>query len=270
MATYAIGDVQGCFDSLEALLEEIDFDAARDRLWFAGDLVNRGPKSLETLRWVRGLGDRAVVVLGNHDLNLLAVAAGERKTKPRDTMAPILAADDRDELLAWLRTRPLAHREGAWLMVHAGLHPSWDAATCVAEARRVEATLADGTWIEAWRAHLEAPPIWRPDLGGPERAAAAMAVLVGIRTVRADGSLENRFAGPPAEAPPGATAWFRAGRSDPGASVLFGHWAALGLHLGPHHIGLDTGCVWGGHLTALRLEDRAVFQVSAREPGNGG
>lgn len=266
MATYAIGDIQGCYDSLVALLERIGFQPGRDRLLLAGDLVNRGPKSLEVLRWARSLEDSVVALLGNHDLNLLATAAGARSPRRRDTIQPILEAPDRDELLSWLRTRPLLHRDGDWLVVHAGLHPTWSAADGEAEARLVEAAIADGSWLEAWN-RRPSPPPWGRELQGIERVAAALPILVSVRTVRADHSLDTKFAGPPGAAPAGNLPWFEAGVTDPGATVVFGHWAGLGLHLGERHICLDTGCVWGGQLTALRLEDRAVFQQLAVERG---
>lgn len=264
MATYVIGDIQGCFDTLTALLERMGFSPGRDRLLLAGDLVNRGPKSLEVLRWARSLEGSVVAVLGNHDLNLLATAAGVREPRRRDTIQPILEAPDREELLAWLAARPLAHREGDWLVVHAGLHPSWTADEAVAEARLVEAAIADGSWLEAWN-RRPTPPAWSRELQGIERVAAALPILVSVRTVRPDLSLDTKFAGPPGAAPLGNRPWFEAGLADPGATVAFGHWAALGLHLGARHICLDTGCVWGGQLTALRLEDRAVFQQLAVE-----
>lgn len=249
MATYAIGDVQGCATTLERLLVRIGF-AGHDRLWLVGDLVNRGPRSADVLRLVRGLGERAVVVLGNHDLHLLARAAGLEPAKRRDTLDDVLSAPDRAPLLDWLRTRPLLHRDGAWLMVHAGLLPAWTVDEAEARAREVEALLAQGRLAE---------------LLGDSRPARSLRVLTRLRTCRDDGRLCD-FDGAPEDAPDGCQPWFSSPkRRSTEVTVLFGHWSALGLHLGADAIGLDTGCVWGRTLTALRLEDRAVFSEPARE-----
>jgi bis(5'-nucleosyl)-tetraphosphatase (symmetrical) len=248
VATWVIGDVQGCADALERLLAALPFDPARDRLWFAGDLVNRGPDNLGVLRRVRGLGDRAVTVLGNHDVHLLSVAAGQRKARGRDTLADVLAAPDRDELLTWLRSRPLLHQEDGHLLVHAGLHPDWSIDDAVRRARRAEPLLAAGQLEDAFHGKVGR------DLG----------VFVSIRTVHDDGTLCD-FNGAPAEAPKGCRPWFsHPKRKSRGTTVVFGHWAALGLHLGEDAICVDTGCVWGRKLAAVRLEDRLVRAVPHR------
>ena len=270
MATYAIGDIQGCFDSLMRLLDRIGFDAGRDRLWLVGDLVNRGPRSLDVLRWARHLGERVVAVLGNHDMHLLARAAGTAKRKKLDTLQEILAVPDRQDLIDWLRHRPLLHREGAHVMVHAGLHPAWSIEQAAALAAEVEALLR----APDWQAHMGAPrksppPTWRDDLGGHERMQAILGVLTRMRACMPAGHMEHRFSGPPEETPAGYLPWFDVPRARwrvPGRQVVFGHWAALGLHMDDACMGLDTGCVWGEALTAVRLEDHQVWQVPTVEP----
>jgi bis(5'-nucleosyl)-tetraphosphatase (symmetrical) len=269
MATYAIGDIQGCMASLERLLALVDF-SGQDRLWLVGDLVNRGPRSLDVLRWVRSLGDRVTCVLGNHDLHLLARAAGAASEKKRDTLDDVLKARDADRLIEWLRHQPLLHAEGAFAMVHAGLHPAWTIVDARARAAEIERELRAPTW-RAFLAQLHGPtPRWDARLGGGDRWRAILAYLVRARTLKPDGRVEPDFDGPPAQAPAGCVPWF----AFPNAAwsthtVVFGHWAALGLDLGPHHISLDTGCVWGKTLTAMRLDDRMMFQVKAVEPPTG-
>ncbi len=266
MATWAIGDVQGCMRSLERLLERIDFDAARDRLWLVGDLVNRGPRSADVLRWARAQGDAVTAVLGNHDLHLLARAAGAAGAKKRDTLDDVLGAADRDALIEWLRARPLVHVEAGWLMVHAGLHPRWSAPRARALAAELEAGLRGEAW-RTWIAQLvgKGPP-WRDELTGAARLRSLLGYFVRLRTCDATGAPDVDFDGHPDEAPRGHRPWF-ALPSPAWAdhTVVFGHWAALGLRLGPGHCGLDSGCVWGHALTALRLDDRRVVQVEAAE-----
>jgi bis(5'-nucleosyl)-tetraphosphatase (symmetrical) len=251
MATYAIGDVQGCCKSLERLLDKLDLRSS-DRLWFVGDLVNRGPYNVEVLRLIRSFGKRAVVVLGNHDLHLLMRAAGLSKEKKRDTLDDVLHARDRDELIDWLKTRSLAHREKRWLLVHAGLLPRWSAETAVGWAERVERSLRAG--------HLE-------DLRDERsRESEAARVLTRIRLVRTDGEPSEDFAGPPDEAPRGFLPWFdHPRRKSRDVTVVFGHWSALGLHVTQDAIGLDTGCVWGRSLTAIRLEDGEIYKQKSLE-----
>lgn len=267
MATYVIGDIHGCFDSAQALLEEIRYRPEEDRLWLVGDLVNRGPRSLAVLRWAKGLGERAAVVLGNHDLHLLARAAGVSEARPKDTLDEVLADEDAPELLAWLRSRPLLHREGRWAMVHAGLLPPWSVAGAAPLAREAERALR-GRGTKHLLAAVKTPPFpaWSEELPTFERRRLAVSTFTHLRTLTEDGRPCERFAGPPAEAPPGCCPWFeRPHRREPELTLVFGHWAALGLHLGRGVICLDTGCAWGGKLTALRLEDRALFQVENQE-----
>lgn len=265
MATWAVGDIQGCHTTLRRLLARIGFDARSDRLWLVGDLVNRGPESLAVLRWARELGNRAVVVLGNHDLHLLARGLGLAAAKPTDTLDEVLAAPDRDELLAWLRERPLLHREGNLVLVHAGLLPEWTVAEAEALARDVERVLRgpEGPDLLA-RPRRLAPRRWLPTLDDRSRRHLALLAFTRLRTLSPDGEPDFDFSGPPERAPAGLVPWFdRPRRWSAEATAVFGHWAALGLHLGPRQLALDSACVWGGSLTALRLEDRAIVQEPA-------
>ena len=258
MATYAIGDVQGCWDNLCALIDKIG-PAADDRLWLTGDLVNRGPGSLEVLRWVRDQGDRVVTVLGNHDLHLISCARGVRKPRKSDTFQDVLEAPERDELIAWLSSRPLLHREGDWLMVHAGLLPAWSAADAEEAARDLEASGLPDSLLGSWR---KAPRRWRADMDTDHRRALALAAFATLRCVDHEGAMDRDFDGAPAEAPPGLLPWFdHPARRSGDVRIVCGHWAALGLLIRPDLAALDSGCVWGGSLTALRLEDGETFEV---------
>jgi len=264
MSTYAIGDIQGCHRTLRRLLKRIRFDADADRLWLTGDLVNRGPRSLEVLRWAREQGDRVVTVLGNHDLHLIARAFGTRAPKSRDTMDDVLEAPDREELILWLRQRPLLHREGAFVLVHAGLLPSWTLERTEQLAREVETALGGPGAERLLQALLAGrPPAWREDLGPEDRWRVAVQVLTRLRTCREDDRVCEGFSGPPQRAPEGCHPWFEL-RDDhaAGVTVVCGHWATLGLRIQPGVMALDTGCVWGGFLTAVRLEDGEIFQES--------
>lgn len=265
MATYAIGDVHGCFETLQRLLRQVGYDRGQDRLWFVGDLVNRGPASLAVLRWAAEQGDRIVVVLGNHDLHLLARAAGVSGAKKRDTLEEVLAAPDRDGLLAWLQSRPLLHREGEALMVHAGLFPEWTPAEAEQLAREVEERLRGEKGVKLLAAgDHKAALRWKESLTGLERARAALAGFIRLRTLTESGRMCADFSGPPAFAPRGCRPWFAIpGRRSAGATVLCGHWAALGLKIGDGIAALDTGCAWGRELTALRLDDWRIFQEPA-------
>lgn len=264
MATWVLGDVHGRHAALERLLARLELDAERDRLWLVGDLVNRGPESLAVLRWARRAGERwgerLAVVLGNHDLKLLALAAGVAEPGPRDTLDEVLAAPDREELLGWLRRRPLLYRHGGDVLVHAGLLPSWTAARAETRAREAEAVLAGAgapRLLADWRSGR---PVDDPER---ERRRRTLAVLAGIRTCRRAGTRWElcKWDGPPAGAPPGCLPWFEApGRESAGARIVCGHWAALGLYLEPRVKALDSGAAWGGRLTALRLDDGEVFQ----------
>lgn len=265
MATYAIGDIQGCYDSLCQLLEVCAFDPARDRLWLVGDLVNRGPRSLETLRFVRGLGEAAVTVLGNHDLYLLMVAfGGARKRGKDDTIQPILDAPDGPELLHWLRHQPLCHTEGNFCMVHAGLLPQWTASQARKLAAEVEARLQADDFIKALKNMWGSEPAaWSDDLRGWERMRVVVNAMTRMRFCTPEGVMEFHTKGELAKAPAGHLPWFEAPKRKSADTVLVtGHWSALGLKITPNLLALDSGCLWGGHLSAVRLEDRQVFQVS--------
>jgi bis(5'-nucleosyl)-tetraphosphatase (symmetrical) len=263
MATYAIGDVQGCFTSLQRLLEKCRFDPPSDRLWLVGDLVNRGPRSLDTLRFVRALGPSAIVVLGNHDLYLLMTAAGFGRSNKGDTLDGILKARDREELLDWLRRRPLCYREGEFCMVHAGLLPQWTAERAGALAGEVEAVLSGPDHL-ALLANLwgSEPAAWSDDLTGWPRLRVIVNAMTRMRFCSPTGVMELRTKGEISAAPPGHLAWFEVpGRLSATDVMVIGHWSALGLKVEPRLLALDSGCFWGRHLSAVRLEDRAVFQV---------
>jgi bis(5'-nucleosyl)-tetraphosphatase (symmetrical) len=258
MATYAIGDVQGCFAALRSLLQKIDFDPARDRLWFTGDLVNRGPQSLAVLRFVRGLGERAVTVLGNHDLHLLAVAAGTSKYKEHDTFKDVLQADDRDELLAWLIARPLLHQDATlgYAMVHAGLLPQWDLARALELARETGDVLC-GPQGQNFFAHMygDLPDHWSDGLTGIERVRVIVNACTRLRYCDREGNMDLRYKGAPGTQPPDLMPWFRVpARRSAQQRIIFGHWSALGLFQADGVLGLDSGCFWGRHLTAARLD----------------
>ena len=268
MARYAIGDVQGCMASLERLLALIDFSKARDQLWLVGDLVNRGPRSLDVLRWARQMGPVVTTVLGNHDFHLLARVAGVAEEKKRDTLGDVLEARDLDRLVDWLRERPMVHMDSTHLLVHAGLHPGWTAEQARALGGEIEAQLRGPGWRSflAQVAGGGKPPRWRDDLGGSDRHRAILSYLIRVRMLKDDGRVDHEFDGSPAEAPKGEVPWFKfPQRAWATHTAVFGHWAALGLDLGPTHMALDTGCVWGKSLTAVRLDDRMVFQVRAVE-----
>ncbi len=262
MALYAIGDIQGCFLTLSRLLERIRFDPQHDRLWLVGDLVNRGPRSLEVLRLAYGLGERVTVVLGNHDLHLLGRAFGVRKQKRRDTLDDVLTAPDRAELVEWLRRRPLLHREDGWLMVHAGLLPQWTVGFAEELARELEAALRGESPARTLEMlNQPGPSRWREGLDPHDRLRVAARAFTRMRALDADGRDCKGFTGPPAEAPAGCRPWFDvAGRRSADVTIVCGHWAALGLHRTGSVIHLDSGCVWGGVLTAVRLDDGEVFQ----------
>ncbi len=274
MATYAIGDVHGCAATLAALLARLPFRSEEDRLWMVGDLVNRGPDSVGVLRWARRtseeLGRRFVAVLGNHDLHLLGLAAGVVPAKRRDTLEPVLRAPDRDELLGWLAARPLLHRDGDTLLVHGGLPPCWGPDEAGRLARDAQGALASPERRRLLAAFDDPPARWADDLAPLERRAFVLAALTLIRMVGADGSPCLGFSGPPEDAPPGCVPWYDApGRASAGATVVCGHWAALGLHRAPGVVALDSGCAWGGPLSAVRLEDGLLFQMENRDLAGG-
>lgn len=263
MATYAIGDLQGCLDPLMQLLGEIGFSAARDRLWFVGDLVNRGPRSLETLRFVKSLGDRAVTVLGNHDLHLITVAEGFGRNHKSDTVGEILKAPDRDELLAWLRRRSMLHVEDDYVMVHAGLLPSWDVARSRELAAEVEAALRGPHYRElVHHMYGDRPDHWQESLAGHDRLRVVINAMTRLRICTADGRMDLSYKGTVDSTPPGYLPWFEVpGRRSAESTVICGHWSALGLRIAPNLLALDTGCLWGRQLTAIRLEDRRLYQA---------
>lgn len=275
VATYAIGDIQGCYTPLRRLLDYVGFDPARDRLWFVGDLVNRGPASLEVLRYVIGLGDAAAVVLGNHDLHLVMQAEGYGKANAEDTLAAVLAAPDRDELMAWLRSRPLFHVDGANAMVHAGLLPQWT----VAKARELSDEVRAALMADDYRdflAHMwgSEPTAWSDDLTGWDRLRVIVNAMTRMRFCTGSGSMEFRARGaksPPEQAPPGCLPWYAVpGRASADHTLYCGHWSALGYRQEGDVVALDSGCLWGGCLTAVRLEDRRAFQLPCPrtiEPG---
>jgi bis(5'-nucleosyl)-tetraphosphatase (symmetrical) len=264
---YAIGDVQGCHDELRTLLARLKFSADRDRLWFVGDLVNRGPRSLETLRLVRALGDNAVVVLGNHDLHLLAVVHGSHRKRASDTLDEVLAARDRDALLEWLLTRPLAYSEAGDLLVHAGVVPQWTVGLTLELAREVQTALTSDPRALFEHMYGNQPDRWSPKLAGMDRLRFTINVLTRLRVCTADGRVDLGLKGAPPPPPSPLRPWFALEtRATRAARVIFGHWSALGLVLEPGVVGLDSGCVWGGALTALDL-DSARPPVSVPCPG---
>jgi bis(5'-nucleosyl)-tetraphosphatase (symmetrical) len=263
MATWAIGDLHGCYRSLRALLGRRAFDR-RDRLWFVGDLVNRGPRSAECLRFVADLGARATVVLGNHDLHYLAVAGGAAVRRGRDTLEDLLEAPDREALTAFLRTRPLLSREGETVLVHAGLPADWTPARAERQARRAQRVLGDPAaadpYLESFRPRRAGLP---PPTAVDAEILDTIRRLTLLRTVRlADGEPLFDYTGTLAGRPSGSVAWFDApARRSAAARVVFGHWAALGLMVRDDAIALDTGCAWGGQLSAIRLEDLRIEQT---------
>jgi bis(5'-nucleosyl)-tetraphosphatase (symmetrical) len=270
MAVWAIGDVQGCFQSLERLLKQLSFDRARDRLWFTGDLVNRGPDSLRVLRFVRDLGERAVTVLGNHDLHLLAAAVGARAPRRRDTFQDVLDAPDRRELLDWLRRQPLLHHDAALActMVHAGLWPGWTLADARSLAREAEAVVQGASFAE-FVAHMygDLPDHWRENLRGHDRIRVIINAFTRIRYCDLDGGMDLHQKGAPGSQPPDLLPWYALpARATREQRIVFGHWSTLGRYAGPGVIGLDSGCVWGGELTAVRLDASTPEFVSVSCP----
>jgi bis(5'-nucleosyl)-tetraphosphatase (symmetrical) len=262
MATYAIGDIQGCCDEFVALLDLIGFDPAHDRLWLVGDLVNRGPRSLDVLRKVKALGAAAITVLGNHDLHLLAVALSpNHKLKQKDTLAEVLAAPDCDELLDWLRYRPMLHHDAVlgYTMIHAGLAPQWDLHTAQACARELETALRDPSSARELFEHMygDRPNRWSDSLSGVDRLRFITNCLTRVRFCTDDGQLELKYKGRIDQAPAHLKPWFRVpGRRSRDLRIVCGHWSALGYHDADGILCIDTGCVWGSTLCAVRLDQR--------------
>jgi bis(5'-nucleosyl)-tetraphosphatase (symmetrical) len=271
---YLIGDLQGCCDALERLLAQIDFSPSRDHAYVLGDLVNRGPASLATLRRLQGLGSAATCLLGNHDLHFLAVAHGVRPAGRSDTLNELLQAPDRAGLIAWLRQQHMAVHAQGWLMVHAGVAPQWDLATTLQLAGEVEQRIQAADLVDFLRVmYGNDPARWDAGLRGDARLRFAVNVLTRIRFCSADGTLDMQSKEGSGAVPAGLYPWFEApGRLTAGVPIAFGHWSTLGLISRPDLLSLDTGCVWGGQLTAVRLDGaaRTVIQVQceqAQRPG---
>jgi bis(5'-nucleosyl)-tetraphosphatase (symmetrical) len=266
MTTYAIGDIQGCFDEFEKLMALLNFDRKIDQLWLVGDLVNRGPQSLETLRYVRELGSSAAVVLGNHDLHLLAVAEGLAKPRSDDTLGEVLAASDRDSLLEWLRHRPMIHRDGQHVLVHAGLLPQWSVGKAVELAAEVEQALRGPRFRDFLAAlYGSKPDRWADNLHGMDRLRVVVNALTRLRFCTPNGVMEFASKGEIRDAPAGYLPWFEVpGRQSADATIVCGHWSALGLRLDEGLLAIDSGCVWGGKLSAVSLDDGRLFQVDCR------
>ncbi|MGS5085781.1 symmetrical bis(5'-nucleosyl)-tetraphosphatase [Hydrogenophaga sp. A37] len=277
MATYLIGDIQGCDDALGRLLDKIGFSPSRDTLYLLGDLVNRGPASLAVLRRLIALGGSAHSLLGNHDLHLLAAAHGVRKPHRNDTVADILDAPDREQLLDWLRTRSVALHAHGWLMVHAGVLPQWDLAQTLALAGELEAVLRSPDWARfLWDMYGNQPDFWSDSWRGTDRLRVIVNTFTRLRFCSAQGVMEFETKDDANAAPEGFMPWFDVpGRHTAGVPIAFGHWSTLGDVQRPNLLPLDTGCVWGGCLTAARLgatpaevERISVKCVQARKPGN--
>jgi bis(5'-nucleosyl)-tetraphosphatase (symmetrical) len=268
MATYAIGDIQGCYDELQQLLEKVRFDPSTDRLWLTGDLVNRGPKSLEVLRYVHALGDSAITVLGNHDLHLLALWQHQhRHFKSNDTLAAIFDAEDRETLLQWLRHRPLMHYDAelSVALLHAGLPPQWgrdEALTCAAEVE----TVLQGPHFHEFLGHMygNKPARWSENLRGWDRLRFIVNCFTRLRFCTLDGRLDFRHKGHPDEQKEADhLPWFQIpGRKSHDLPIVFGHWSTLGLYRQDNVHSIDTGCLWGGKLTALKLEDGTLTPLA--------
>ena len=271
---YLIGDIQGCSNPLQRLLQTIDFSPSRDHLYVLGDLINRGPDSLGTLERLQSLGASVTCVLGNHDWHLLATAEGVRPAHRHDTLAPLLRSPDREKHLHWLRQQHMAVVAHGWLMVHAGVVPQWDTALTLQLAAELEAVLRGPDLGDFLRVmYSNEPDLWRADLAGVERLRFTLNVLTRIRFIEPNGRLEFTSKESAGGGPPRCVAWFDApGRRTEGQAIAFGHWSTLGLLNRPHLLGIDTGCIWGGHLTAVRLQgdSREFIQVpcpQAQAPG---
>ena len=271
MATYAIGDLQGCYDSLLRLLDKLNFDPAQDTLWFAGDLVNRGPDSLSSLRFVKSLAEHAVTVLGNHDLHLLAIAAKHKNTND-DGLKAILKADDAGELLNWLRTQPLLHhdKELGFTMVHAGIYPHWDLQTAQHYAHELESVLRSDDYLDfVFNMYGNLPGKWNSDLQSWDRLRFICNSFTRMRYVEHDSTLNFHSHGAPGTHPENTLPWFELpSRKTTNDRIVFGHWSTLGKINQKNIYALDTGCVWGGELTALRIDTEEVEYISVNCPGD--
>ena len=263
MATYAIGDIQGCYHAFQALLARIEFNPSHDELWLVGDLINRGSGSLEVLRWCYQHQNNLNVVLGNHDLHALVVAAGFVSPKKGDTLSALLAAEDCKVLLDWLRHQHLAYSNNQYLMVHAGLLPQWTAEQALRYAEEVESALQAPDYL-SFLAHMygNQPSSWRDDLTGLDRLRVITNAMTRLRVCTPQGDMQFSFKGELQDVPSGYMPWFDVpNRASQNAQVIFGHWSALGLQQRDNVDALDTGCLWGGQLTAMNLETKAVTQV---------
>ena len=271
MATYAIGDLQGCYDSLLRLLDKLNFDNTKDKLWLAGDLVNRGPDSLSTLRFIKSLGDKAVTVLGNHDLHLLAIAAEHKSTRDSG-LKDILNASDSEELLNWLRRQPLLHHDTKlnFTMVHAGIYPGWSLTEAKKYANELENILRGDNYLEfILNMYGNLPDRWSEELNGWERLRFICNSFTRMRYCEADGALNFKSHGAPGIHPENTLPWFDfPQRKAAKERILFGHWSTLGEIKKENTFALDTGCVWGGELTALRLDSTSPEYISITCPGD--
>lgn len=263
MAIYTVGDIQGCYHELVQMLELIQFDKEEDQLWLVGDLVNRGADSVSVLRLVKSMGDAAITVLGNHDLHLLAVAAGVAELHHSDTLDEILAAPDREELLTWLRHQRMLHVQDDFVLLHAGLLPDWSVQKAQQLAHEVEQALRGADYITLLeKMYGNTPDKWDDALTGYIRLRVITNALTRMRICSVAGEMQFKFKGELGDVPQGYLPWYALPqRASADATVVFGHWSALGLIVKPNVIALDTGCLWGGNLTAIRLEDRQIFQV---------
>ncbi|MDT7043048.1 symmetrical bis(5'-nucleosyl)-tetraphosphatase [Candidatus Nitronereus thalassa] len=264
MATYAIGDIQGCLASFQKLLRQIAFDPDTDRLWLVGDLVNRGPDSLGVLRFVKSLGPSCVTVLGNHDLHLLAIHAGIASLHKKDTLQPILDAPDCEELLHWLRHQPLLHRESLYVLVHAGILPQWSIEQAMELAHEVEGALRSDFYQDPLAALYRSRVCkWREDLSIYERLGFTTNVLTRMRVCSSKGRIDLSFKGEPKYSPTGFSPWYLLPPDCPRTeTIIFGHWSALGELVHEKHIGIDGGCIWGKELMAFCLDDRSIYRVA--------
>lgn len=263
MKTYAIGDIQGCFLPLQALMKKIESVTPAARYLLTGDLVNRGPQSLETLRFIRDLGDKVVTVLGNHDLHLLSIAAGAGKKQKGDSLDAILNAPDYDELIDWLRMRPIAHYENGYLLVHAGVLPQWTLNQALALAREVETVLQGKDWVYFLRnMYGNYPTQWQDSLKGIERLRCIVNGFTRLRFCSEEGEMDFEIKESPSYMPAGLLPWFEvSARKTKDDKIIFGHWSTLGLLLRENLISLDTGCVWNRQLTAICLENKQLYQA---------
>jgi bis(5'-nucleosyl)-tetraphosphatase (symmetrical) len=262
MAVYAIGDVQGCFNELEQLLDKINFTTSTDQLWFVGDLVNRGPQSLETIQYIRSLGSSAKCVLGNHDIHLIACHAGVQTCKAKSSLNQILQHSHADEIINWLRYQPLLHHDSKlnWTMIHAGLIPQWDLATAQQCANEVEAQLRRADYAEFLaHAYGDIPNQWNSELPQQDRWRITLNAFTRMRLCDHQGRMDFSYKGPLGKQQKHLHAWFDIPRKSENLNIIFGHWSALGLKQANNLLGLDTGCLWGGQLTAARIDSQSIL-----------